>query len=210
MIVIFNGPPRTGKDECCAYLIEKGFEHLSFKKVLFQETCKYFGVDINWFMDGYNDRSVKETSSSYLQGYSRRESMIHVSENVIKPKYGKDFFGNEVANTIVEGKDYCFSDGGFKEELVPIINKVGTKDLCLVQLTREGCDFSSDSRRYLNGTLINEYIIEKETPIIKSHILPENFSVRTYRIHNNGNVKELHGTIEKICRTEKEYTGKQT
>jgi len=209
MIVIFNGPPGTGKDECCLFLEKKGFGHLSFKKLLLQETCKYFGVGIDWFMSGYDDRSKKEASSSYLQGFSRREAMIYVSECIIKPKYGKDFFGKEVSNKIEKGKDYCFSDGGFKEELEPIINKVGTNDISLVQLTREGCDFSSDSRRYLNGTLVNEYIIKKETPIIKSHILPDNFSIRIYRIQNNGNVKDLHGTIEKICRQEKENTGKQ-
>jgi hypothetical protein len=202
MLVIFNGPPGTGKDECCLFMEQSnGFEHKTFKKALFVETCKFFNVSFEWFMNGYDDRSIKEAPSSRLNGMSRREAMIHVSEEIVKPMYGKDFFGSEVSKSLEMNVDYCFSDGGFKEELMPIIDKFGVENICLIQLTREGCDFSSDSRRYLNGNLIEEFIIGKETPIKKSHILPKKFAVNTYRIHNNGTMKELYGQIEKICKT---------
>lgn len=204
MIIIFNGPPGTGKDEACLFLRkEKKFTHIEFKDALFDETCKYFSVDKSWFMNGYGDRAIKERVEPILQNMSRRNALIHVSENVIKPLYGKDFFGRKVAEKLEEGLDYCSSDGGFKEEIIPIINKVGTNNICLVQLTREGCDFSTDSRRYLNGNLIEEFVISKETPIVKSHILPEKFSIKTYRIHNNGSVKQLHETIERIYEKER-------
>lgn len=204
MIIIFNGPPGTGKDEVCLFLKNKmNFKHIEFKDTLFDETCNYFDVSKNWFMTGYSDRSIKERKEVALGGRSRRDALIYVSEDVIKPKHGKDYFGVKVCERIEKGVNYCFSDGGFKEEILPIINIVGTNKICLVQLTREGCDFSSDSRRYLNGNLVEEFVLGKKTSINKSHILPEKFSIRTYRIHNNGSVKQLHETIETIY--EKEY-----
>jgi len=204
MIIIFNGPPRTGKDECCLYLVEnQNFKHIEFKDALFKETCKHFNVTKEWFMDGYSDRTIKERKETLLGDRSRRDALIHVSEDIIKPKHGKDYFGVKVSENIEASVDYCSSDGGFKEEIFPIINKVGAENICLVQLTREECDFSNDSRRYLDGDLVEEFIINKKTEIIKSHILPEKFSIRTYRIHNNGSVKDLHETIKTIYEKER-------
>ncbi len=60
MIIIFNGPPGSGKDEAASYFKRRGFKHLSFKQVLFKETIAFFDVDEEWFMNGYNDRTVKE------------------------------------------------------------------------------------------------------------------------------------------------------
>lgn len=209
MIIVFNGPPRSGKDQSCHFLVERGFEHLSFKKLLFEKTIEYYGVDEGWFMEGYEDRSVKERKEEKLDNLSRRDAMIFVSEKVYKPKYGSDIFGVECAKNIEVGKDYCFSDGGFSEEIMPIINKCGTENICLVQLTRDGCDFSTDSRRYLNGNLVEEFVINHKTPIEKSHILSEKFAIRTYRIHNNGNVHELYESIERICQKEKNASVKE-
>ena len=203
MIVIFNGPPGSGKDEAASYYKKLGYKHLSFKYVLFKETISFFGVDEEWFMNGYNDRSIKERPEDLLEGMSRREAMIYVSEEITKPALGQDIFGISVANEIKDGVDYVISDGGFVEELVPLINRVGTENILLVQLTREGCDYSSDSRRYFNGNLVNQYIISQETKIIKEHILPEEFPIRTYRVHNNGTIEDFHRVIHDIY--EKEF-----
>jgi len=203
LIVIFNGPPGSGKDEAASYYKKLGYKHLSFKYVLFKETISFFGVDEEWFMNGYNDRSIKERPEDLLEGMSRREAMIYVSEEITKPALGQDIFGISVANEIKDGVDYVISDGGFVEELVPLINRVGTENILLVQLTREGCDYSSDSRRYFNGNLVNQYIISQETKIIKEHILPEEFPIRTYRVHNNGTIEDFHRVIHDIY--EKEF-----
>jgi len=207
MIIIFNGPPGSGKDKCCEHIEEKGFIHLSFKKMLFDKTIEYYGVDTGWFLDEYNNREIKERKENALSGFSRREAMIHVSENILKPEYGKDFFGIEAAKLLEDGLDYCFSDGGFAEEIRPVINKCGADNICIIQLTRDGCDFSSDSRKYINGNLIESFVLGKATTISKSHILPEEFSVKTYRVHNNGNIKELYGAIEQICEKERRGAG---
>lgn len=202
MIIIFNGPPGSGKDEAASYYKKLGYKHLSFKHVLFEETISFFGVDKKWFMDGYNNRAVKEQPEDLLEGMSRREAMIYVSEEITKPTLGQDIFGVSVANEIEDGVDYVISDGGFVEELVPLINRVGTENILLVQLTREGCDYSSDSRRYFNGKIVNQFIISKETKIVKEHILPKEFPIRTYRVHNNGTIKDFHRVIHDIYEEE--------
>lgn len=203
MIVIFNGPPGSGKDEAARYFKARGFKHLSFKYQLFKETVSFFGVDEEWFMDSYDDRSVKERPEDLLDGMSRREALIYVSEEITKPALGKDIFGVCVAREIEDGKNYCISDGGFVEELVPLINRVGADNIILVQLTREGCDYSSDSRRYFNGQLKKEYTISHATQIVREHILPESFPIRAYRVHNNGSLEEFHRVLHDIHEKER-------
>jgi len=198
LIVIFNGPPGSGKDAAASYFKKLGFKHLSFKHVLFRETAREFDVSYNWFMDDYDNREVKERPEERLRGLSRREALIYTSEEVIKPRYGKDFFGVCVAKEVRDDVDYCISDGGFVEELVPLINRVGADNIILVQLTREGCDYSSDSRRYFNGNLVKEYVIGESTPIIKEHVLAHEFPIRTYRVHNNGSLTEFHHALKDI------------
>jgi hypothetical protein len=198
LIVIFNGPPGSGKDEAARYFQARGFKHLSFKHALFRETVREFDVSYKWFMDRYNDRSVKERPEKRLRGMSRREALIYTSEEVIKPRYGKDFFGVQVAKEIVNENDYCISDGGFVEELLSVINRIGSDNIVLVQLTRDGCDYSSDSRRYFDGNLVHEYTISKNTPIHQNHVLDEKFQIRMYRIHNNGSISQFHDVLQDI------------
>lgn len=199
MIVIFNGPPASGKDEAASLYKETyGFGNLSFKYQLFKETIKHFEVDERWFMEGYNDRTQKEKKEFALEGMSRREAMIHVSEDIIKPKKGLDYFGRSVADEIEEGNNYALADGGFVEELEPIIEKVGTENIVIVQLTREGCDYSSDSRKYFNGNLINETTIGHQTQIDRMYVLDEKMDIKTYRLHNNGSLHNLHDALSNI------------
>ena len=204
MIILFNGPPRSGKDAGADYFKKNyGWKHLSFKYQLYKETCNYFGCDYNWFMNRYDDRSVKEVPHMDLGHMSCREAMIYVSEEVVKPKRGLDYFGQLVANEIDLTKDYAISDGGFVDELIPVVEKVGSKNFVLVQLTRDGEDYSSDSRRYFQGSRIeHEYVLgNKYTEIDNKYVLPQVFDVNMYRIHNNGSLQDFNNTLEKIYKS---------
>lgn len=199
MIVIFNGPPGSGKDEAASYFKENfGFGNLSFKYQLFKQTMKHFDVNEEWFMEGYEDREQKEKPCTILDGMSRREAMIFVSEEIIKPREGKDFFGRCVAEEIEDEKHYALADGGFFEEITPIIERVGAENIVVVQLTREGHDYSSDSRKYFNGRLVKEYSINGTTDIDNQYVLPEELNIRTYRIHNNGSIRNFHDVLTQI------------
>lgn len=199
MIILFNGPPGTGKDVAADFFKKFGFKHLSFKYQLFKETIRYFDVDEDWFMHGYNNRSEKEMPSEKLGNMSRREAMIYVSEQIIKPMEGLDYFGKQVAEEINVNKNYVISDGGFVHELIPVIDKVGNNDFILVQLTRDNHDFSSDSRRYFQGHEIEkEYVLGKETSIDTQYVLHPKFDVKMFRIHNNSTIEHFHQALEDI------------
>jgi hypothetical protein len=198
MIFLFNGPPRSGKDAAADYFKDKGYKHLSFKYQLYKETAKYFDISYEWFMNRYDDRSVKEVPHMDLGHMSCREAMIYVSEKVVKPKRGLDYFGRQVANEIDLNKDYAISDGGFVDELIPVINKVGSNNFVLVQLTREGEDYSTDSRRYFDGNVVHEYVNSHKTLINKKYVLNHKFNVKTYRIHNNGTLTDFHSVLEDL------------
>jgi hypothetical protein len=199
LIILFNGPPASGKDFAASYFKKLGYKHLSFKYQLYKEVIKHFNVDEDWFMEGYNNRVTKELPSDLLGGMSRREAMIFVSEKIIKPKNGLDYFGKMVASEIDLTKNYVISDGGFVHELIPILEKVGTDNFILVQLTREGCDFSIDSRRYFQGqSLEKEYVLAKKTDIDNKYVLPKVFDIKMFRIHNNSTLEDFEQALEQI------------
>lgn len=203
MNIIFSGPPGSGKDEACEFLKRKyNFRHLQFKDDLFIETAEYFKVSLEWFMSYYNDRRIKERPEPQLNGMSRREAMIHVSENIIKPRKGKDYFGLKTAAKIDDEHSYCcFSDGGFIEEVIPLINRVGVDNICIVQLYRIGCSFSSDSRTYIDGSIPQEeYGKFHSSTVNKNHRI--SLPIRMYRIHNNTSVSDFHNYIRQIIRKE--------
>jgi hypothetical protein len=201
LIILFNGPPGSGKDAGAEILKEIGFKHLSFKDELFKETCNLFNVNIEWFMNGYNDRIIKEKKVSELKNMSRREALIYTSEKYIKPKYGKGYFGLISAKKIEKGKDYVFSDCGFYEEVLEIIN---TNEIVkIVQLTRYGTSFVNDSRKYLQGNLVSEYILGYKTPISKDFTLSEKLPVDIYLVHNNSTLDDLKYYLTELFKKEK-------
>jgi hypothetical protein len=199
MIIIFNGPPGSGKDEAAAWMQNRGnFEHLSFKHELYKETIYYFDVPTDWFMERCTDRETKEVPSVLLGHMSCREAMIHVSENVIKPKHGKSYFGEQVTKQVKDGVDYVISDGGFVEEIMPLIDRVGKNDIVLVQLVREGCSYSTDSRRYFNGSPVYDFICGKLSSIEEEYIQDVQLPIKTIRIYNNGTLEQFHSALEEV------------
>ena len=198
MIYLFNGPPGSGKDKACEYFSDWGYIHLSFKEQLVTETINHYQVSRSWFMDCYDDRSIKEKPEEILNGLSRRGALIHVSEDLIKPKHGNSYFGNVIAAQIDSEHNYCISDGGFIEEIVPLINKIGEKNLTIIQLSREGCDYSKDSRRYFDGNLAQEFVNGFKTEIFKKHILATKLNVQTILIHNNGTLNDFVSALSLI------------
>jgi hypothetical protein len=95
------------------------------------------------------DRDEKEIPRDQLGGRSPRQALIYVSEEVVKPAFGQDYFGRYAAQRLTPGALHIFSDGGFIKEIQPVIDAVGPENLLLVQLHRDGFSFEGDSRRYI-------------------------------------------------------------
>ncbi|ADX87987.1 hypothetical protein 2016DhaA_0820 [Vibrio phage ICP1] len=91
--------------------------------------------------------------------YSKREWIIHVSENIFKPHCGKDYFGQAAANHIDNQDIILYSDSGFAHEAFPVIEKVGKDNCLVVQLIREGYNSGiKDSRKLLEPEDFPEHL----------------------------------------------------
>jgi hypothetical protein len=153
LIVILNGPPGSGKDTIADYIVEKlSYEKLDFKTALYKETARFFHLTPDVFMSLL---ARKETPSTLLthpeteMPLSPRQALIHVSEVVIKPSRGSDWFGIQTANAALASESSCFicSDGGFVSEIEPLL-KAGFR-VAIIRVHRAGHSFATDSRRYI-------------------------------------------------------------
>lgn len=161
-ILVLNAPPNSGKDTIADYLVaHQGYIKLSFKSALFELLYKVFSIDNpEKFMQIYYTREAKEQPCSSLRIGDRimspREALIFLSESVVKPLWGGAYFGTRAAQLIGDSKSnlYVFADGGFLAELVPLVDKVGGKNITVVQIERDGCTFEGDSRDYVDAVSI--------------------------------------------------------
>lgn len=170
-VIVFNSPPRTGKDTIrveVAHAISESIQDYvylpNFKDKLIEIALCISGVSENEWNERYNHSFDDDFGNTYysknipwdrLAGKSQRDYLIHVSENVVKPLHGKDYFGQQMANKI---KSYCndcyvfIADGGFDEEMHPV-NDIEDVELTIYQWAREGEQWTfeaqNDSRNYL-------------------------------------------------------------
>lgn len=178
-IILFNAPPSAGKDAVVAHLLKIYDEalHLQFKGELYKIAADLAEVDYYWLVDIATDRNTKDLPSKDLpDGMSPRQWLIHVSENLIKPNYGKDYFGKKLADSVNNSKasDLVFiSDCGFREEVKALIDNT-EHDVHIIQVYRDGCSFANDSRNYVD------------------------IYGRTHIIYNNGTLEDYFKKVEDI------------
>lgn len=185
-VVVFNGPPRSGKGVIAKYLTE-GINtednsipafHIEFKDELFKVCANFLGKSVKGFLSKYDERCEDVVNAAPLESlpewykdytgtinqrvvntqYSKREFLIHVSENVIKPSFGNSAFGNALVNNLPEEGYVFISDSGFKDELQPVIDRVGEDNVLVVRINREGCTFEGDSRNYLEPEMFGNKV----------------------------------------------------
>ena len=158
-VIILNGPPGSGKDTIADFIAaEFNAEHLRFKTKLYAITALINNLDFDEFMKIATDQNTKD-SVKLARGLTARQLIIETSENVIKPYYGKEYFGNDVGDSILKSDKSLFvlSDGGFPEELSSMIGVgcLNYSDVVIVKLYRTGCNFDNDSRTYFNEAILH-------------------------------------------------------
>lgn len=179
-IVLLNGPPNSGKDVIASHIVETmDGKHVEFKESLFKLVKMLYGISDERFEELYS-RELKEVPMAELGGISIRDAMIHVSEDVVKPNFGNDYFGRALSSSIRQGAVNVISDGGFEEEVVPLTMKYGKDNILVIKLYRDGCTFDGDSRDYL----------------------PWNFGLNYHltQLHNNGTLEDAFEGASEIVR----------
>lgn len=150
-VILLNGPPGSGKDTAAGLLTSSihGAAHKEFKQALRRLTAEHYGVALEPFAAQCADRVAKETPRADLGGKTPRGALIHVAEEVIKPKHGGDYFGKCAADDCEPGVFNVFSDCGFPAEIDTMVERFGAANVCVIRLHRDGCGFAGDSRSYV-------------------------------------------------------------
>ena len=180
--------------------------HRAFKDELIKVCANTLGVSTEGFMEGYSETlgefakrkgrklySYEDENSWYkdytgtilqrIRGnqYSKREFLIHMSENVIKPSFGKDAFGKAFVSSLPEEGVVFVSDSGFPEELKPVIDHVGADNILIIRIQRNGCSFEGDSRDYLTPEMFEQ-------------------NIKFFQVVNNVSEEEFLTEVESITR----------
>ncbi|AFK66683.1 deoxynucleoside monophosphate kinase [Colwellia phage 9A] len=149
-IFLLNSPPDSGKDYAAELLHEMyGTKHMEFKAPMHKIAMALTGLDSEAYYAIYNDRVLKENVHPLFLGFSPRDLMIWISEDVCKPQFGEDFFGKPAATGVDVKNGTVFSDSGFPIEVNPLAEVHGAENIYVVRFNRNGSHFGGDSRDYL-------------------------------------------------------------
>ena len=176
-VLILNAPPRAGKDSLAEYIrlnICKHIENVvpsvsSFKKYpsrIIDTLRDISGISKEEWEDRYYS-DLKDYPWVKLNGISQRQFIVKVCEELVKPVFGDSVFGNAAKHSIISKINtslpsrshsllFVLTDGGFKEEVEPIIkagNSLGLFDVVIAQWYAEGVDYESnnDPRKKLSS-----------------------------------------------------------
>lgn len=150
-VILFNGPPRSGKDTASDFAMNilgnKGAKH-RFAGPLKNAIHSMFG-----FADAKEEHfnSVKDVSQDAFHGMTPRQAYIWMSEEVVKPKFGHDFWANVAVTSLKQLRRpvVVISDCGFVEEANVLTKAFGKKNVAIAHLKRHGTSFANDSRSYI-------------------------------------------------------------
>ena len=138
------------------------------KTALHNQAIALSGIPHDDWHARYVVRELKETPWARLSGMTQREFLIWISEEVVKPKFGKAYYGEVSANRCLElwSKGYTpvFSDGGFPEELKVMTDILGEENVFVARIYREGCSFEKDSRNYIFNEVFEDDFKNEGTP----------------------------------------------
>lgn len=168
LVVLFNGPPRSGKDSACEIIMEHFPEvhYAYFKEVLYEETAKILGLNFTFWARVCQNNNLKDlpmldlTPGKASGLMTPRDILIYLAEKVLKPQHGVDFIARKTASTIVdliklqreqsnEAAVIVVPDLGFDYEIDTFREMLPNAHVISVAIYRPGFTFEGDSRNYV-------------------------------------------------------------
>jgi hypothetical protein len=164
-VVLFNGPPRSGKDTYAQHLVntwnKKALSNQPEYRAVHYKMVSPADEAIKMLFSISNERhrrlreEMKDDPVPELFGYSYRETLISYIEGYLKPRYGQEVFGLLAENKLLSMPEHqivVISDIGFEPALNYLTQHTFRQESCLlIRLHREGHTFSTrnDSRSYV-------------------------------------------------------------
>jgi len=177
-LILLNGPPRSGKDECAKMLYTKklGNPSIPFPHWFRMSQPIKDAVRATWGMTEAEQAAFeknKDVPQRAFGGKSYRQVQISFSEDWMKPQFGPRIFGEIAKITIRRSIADVFvcSDCGFEEEVEALFDVFDKKDILIVKLHRPGFTFEGDSRRYIRIAGIREVHVQNDSTL--SHLLAQ-------------------------------------
>lgn len=174
-LILLNGAPRSGKDECAKHLykLTLGPPSIPFPHWFRMSQPIKDAIRATW---GWTEaeqaayEKQKDKPFPELGGKSYRQLQIAFSEDFLKVQCGPRIFGEialrhlrrSIANVFV-----C-SDSGFAEEVMPLLNMFDKHDILLMKLHRPGYTFAGDSRDYIRIPGVREVHVQNDSAL--SHL----------------------------------------
>ncbi len=156
-VIFLNGPPLSGKDTSgeLIWQMREGVDIFKMSQPIKTALLSFLNLNDD---TSYNLlESMKETPSDMLFGKSWRELQISLAEDWAKKHLSHEVFGELLKRRIHQASkndrslEYIVvTDSGFSEEATPIVEMVGPSNCFLIRLHRKGCDFTKDSRGYID------------------------------------------------------------
>lgn len=182
-VVGFNGPPKCGKDsiaQCVRTMLDLESDAPTFldhlARPMREAAMMLAGYDPKDF-NLYN--RIKDEPQAQLGGDTIRHLMIQLSENFMKKKYGKDYWGRN----IIQQNGICrttpgiifIPDVGFSPEIDVLERTVGPQRVLIFQVERPKTTWAGDSRSYCRGSsdphrLINDSTILAAAEVVRDWI----------------------------------------
>jgi len=100
---------------------------------------------------------------------SVREALIYVSEIIVKPSFGKAYFGDTRANSLQSKHWYIDDSTGFEEEIYPLLKRLRHEDILLVRVRGRG-EFTGDSRGYIREGVVKNTVDVYNTGTEKEYL----------------------------------------
>lgn len=189
MLILLNGPPRSGKDTAGRILHGVlGYPLHKFTEPMDRALPSFFGIiPERW---AYLREHAKDKSCPELGGRLPREVLISFSETWAKPLFGRDIFGQLMRRTL-QGQPAILTDCGFRREVECVVPDYPPEEVLLLRTQRPGCTFSKDSRAYI--TLADLGVQEID---LENNGTLEEFSAQIHRL-----ALSIRSSTDKACTT---------
>jgi hypothetical protein len=165
-VLLFNGPPRSGKDASATIVADWLRNHdltPALDKFSRPIKCAFAGLfdpSLSMERDSFGELLTYADDKERLiplLGVSYRQWQIEFSERFMKPRYGQTVFARLLAEEIMSCRAdasgnplyWLIPDSGFQTEANYLLEVLPPENIMIFRLEREGTSFAGDSRSYI-------------------------------------------------------------